>query len=108
MNIVEIPLTRGYISLVDAEHAHLVQKYSWYENSGYAFCTSYVTGSRKTFLMHRFLWELFHGTIPIGGRIEHINGNNLDNRLDNLRTEVAKHQGERFKVCFTCKETKLI
>lgn len=35
--------------------------------------------------MHRFIWETVNGPIPEGLRIDHINGDTLDNKLENLR-----------------------
>lgn len=39
----------------------------------------------KTYLrLHRVVWAMSHGSWP-SGEIDHINGNRLDNRLENLR-----------------------
>ena len=35
--------------------------------------------------LHRIVWEMNFGTIPSGMMIDHVNGDNLDNRLGNLR-----------------------
>ncbi len=35
-------------------------------------------------LLHRSTWEAEHGAIPDGHYIHHVNGDRLDNRLDNL------------------------
>lgn len=41
--------------------------------------------NRKTYLVHRFVWECLHGMIPDGKVIDHISNNKEDNRLSNLQ-----------------------
>jgi hypothetical protein len=38
----------------------------------------------KKDMVHRAVWKKANGPIPIGYEIHHINGNRLDNRLENL------------------------
>lgn len=37
------------------------------------------------YLIHRLVWVWHNGPIPIGMRIDHINRNQFDNRIENLR-----------------------
>lgn len=50
----------------------------------------------KRFLTHRVIWELVNGPIPKGMCIDHIDGNGLNNRLENLRvTTLSINQRNR-------------
>lgn len=46
--------------------------------------------NHKHFLVHRAVWEAFNGPIPDNYDIDHIDGNPLNNALENLR--IASHQ----------------
>lgn len=85
MNHVEIPLTRGLVTLVDAEDAERVLAAgSWYARVGEHSSTCYAernaptrNGRRGRLMLHTFLTGF-----PL---TDHINGNGLDNRRANLR-----------------------
>ena len=75
-----IPLTQGRETLVDAEDVEFLKKFNWYwsackTNTGYA-----VLKITNNLGMHRALTEC-----PDGYMVDHINGNSLDNRKENLR-----------------------
>ena len=40
---------------------------------------------RKTYRVHRIIWEMLKGPIPEGYVIDHIDGNRGNNRIENLR-----------------------
>lgn len=80
----EIPLTKGYVALVDDEDYERLMSHKWKWRALITPSTSYATrrepGSRRTIRMHR---EIL-GTSP-GMDTDHINGNGLDNQRTNLR-----------------------
>lgn len=39
----------------------------------------------KAYAVHRVVWEMFHGEMPDGFLIDHIDGDGLNNRIGNLR-----------------------
>lgn len=54
-----------------------------HNNVGYVLCT--VQGDKRHVLAHRIVYETFHGEIPEGYEIDHINSVRDDNRLCNLQ-----------------------
>lgn len=86
MKIIPLrPYDRGYFTIVDDDiHEYLCQ-WNWHmRNGGYAARPYRVGGagsSQKLILMHRLV-----NNTPKGLFTDHINGNKLDNRRENLRT----------------------
>ena len=83
----EIKLTQGKTALVNKDDFKRLSQYKWHYNSrGYATRQEYlgkVNGKykQKTICMHREV-----NNTPVGKDTDHINGNKLDNRRENLRT----------------------
>jgi len=55
------------------------------DGDGYKFFNAVDNGVRNTYRLHRFIWEAFNGEIPTDMTIDHIDGNKVNNRLDNLQ-----------------------
>ena len=80
-NMKEIKLTQGKTAIVDDEDFKELSKFKWYCNHGYAVrCIALETGRQKTAWMHTAIMGEQKGL-----EIDHINGNPLDNRKENLR-----------------------
>lgn len=73
-----IPLTQGKKALIDDDDFKIVSEYQWQYDHGYA--RGWV--NRKRVYMHRMLLK--------ASRIDHINGNTIDNRKSNLRPATQK------------------
>lgn len=54
--------------------------------NGYSRCTVQAEGGKpKRYYVHRFIWEVYNGLIPVGFVIDHHNDIRDDNRLCNLQ-----------------------
>lgn len=84
IDCVEYRLPSGQSAIFDASDEDLISRFSWYMNpQGYAIAATKPGKSgekRKTITMHGLVMMR-----PVGCIIDHINGNKLDNRKDNLR-----------------------
>lgn len=85
METYTIPLTRGKETIVDKDIAELWDGIKWYCSSkGYAVTNIRNSdGKRTTLRLHRVVANV-HG-LPGDIEPDHINGNPLDNRRENLR-----------------------
>ena len=73
-----------------------------------------IKKSGYTKLEHRAVWEEYHGKIPKDHFIHHINGNKLDNRIENLECLSRIEHGKthripnRKRICFSSGSVKII
>jgi hypothetical protein len=105
-----IELTRGLITLVDDENFDYLNQWKWYYSGRYVMRRD--NKLFKTVYMHRVIMET-----PDGMDTDHINGNRLDNRKDNLRicnntqnaqnANIRKDNKSGYKgVCFVNRDKK--
>lgn len=81
-----IELFGGQIARVDDEDFEHLSKHRWYLTAGYASRGQWKDGKAYSLLMHREIMALK----PYDGRfVDHVNGDPLDNRKENLR--ICRH-----------------
>lgn len=115
----EIPLTRGFVAIVDAEDYERLNQWKWYakrvganSDGFYASSITRVGGKGNNVLMHRLV-----NNTPKGMVTDHINHNTLDNRKINLRNatraqnlaNMTKRPGlsSKYKGVSRCKREKM-
>lgn len=89
---MEVPLTQGYVALVDREDYEELIKYKWSayktNNTFYAIRNIYIGTKRTTVNMHRVIIEP-----PNDLFVDHIDGNGLNNQRSNLRICTSSQNG---------------
>lgn len=92
MASVEIPLSQGKVALIDEEDLPLVAGYSWHvyhkSDSHLWYAVAWIPGCRPKRKIG------LHNLIVGAPRVDHRNGNGLDNRRENLR-ECTQRQNIR-------------
>jgi hypothetical protein len=79
-----LKLSSGRETILDDEDYEKLSKYKWHECKGYATRTYWVKENGKRKLKRDFIAREIMGN-PKGMHVDHINGNTLDNRKENLR-----------------------
>lgn len=79
---VKIPLTQGHYALIDKEDLSELSKYKFHIDKGYVSTSKWIKEEKrvKHFRIHNILMAPSQGL-----EVDHINGDPLDNRKENLR-----------------------
>ena len=77
-----IPLIGGGYALADARDIPLLSLFKWkrHNRNGHYYAVAYSKSHGRYVMMHRIILDA-----PKGKEVDHINGNGLDNRRENLR-----------------------
>ena len=83
-DLAYITLTKGYTAVIDAADAELVGRYAWcalvQSHGAYAYRTDCSGDKPEAVYLHRLLMDA-----PADLYVDHIDGDRLNNRRDNLR-----------------------
>lgn len=87
---VEIPLSNGGVTIIDAEDAHLAAGHSWFgvQRGRNRYALSFVDG--KQVALHRRILGVEGALV-----VDHIDFDGLNNRRANLRAVTARENGRR-------------
>ena len=86
----QIPLNPDTVALVDDTDYDQVRAYNWFlSGTGYAVGFVPIDGKYKLTYLHRLLMNAQPGEI-----VDHINGDVLNNRRDNLRLATPQQNGQ--------------
>lgn len=84
--MIEISLTQNKITFVDDEDYSVISRYNWcaHKDGNTYYAMAYIPGSGKKHKKMIYLHRLIMNAQP-EQQVDHINGNGLDNRRENLR-----------------------
>jgi len=69
----------------------------WLGKTGYMVVGVKIAGKRLHFFQHRIIWYIATGNDPLDSRIDHIDGNPLNNKFQNLRMASQAENGQNAK-----------
>ena len=88
--MAEINLGNGLVAKVDDHIRDEVLRYRWrIQPGGRTFNAVRTDDDGQVQTMQRFVMSIAGTSIPGGRRIRHINGDGLDNRMENLRVRIS-------------------
>ena len=97
---MQIPLTKGFIALVDDEDYHWLVRFRWHVGgltTGHPVARTYIGKSPDAKTTYADMHRLIMGE-PDGLQVDHRNGDSLDNRRDNLRLATPRQNMANSKV----------
>lgn len=93
----EINLTQDKKALIDDDDYSRIARYRWYYQSPMGYARAWIEGKRV--YMHRLIFNVKQKEI----QVDHINGNKLDNRKENLRIATpSQNQANKPKTSKKC------
>jgi len=94
--VKQIPLTRGFVALVDDEDFAELSQFKWHYHRGYAERATSAAGGKERRIeqMHRRIMGLPYGDPR---QIDHVDHDGLDNRHCNLR-RCSHVENDRYRV----------
>lgn len=95
MSRIEIPLTKGYVAIIDDADAPLVAPYKWSVHDGKRNAGNLYAVNHKVGFMHRLILGCSKGD---GVEVDHEDGNGLHNRRNNLRKSTSSQNKFNMKV----------
>lgn len=92
--LIQIELTRGFVTLIDDEDAHLVTPHKWYSHlsGGINYAERRPSHAGPILKLHNVLLRP-----PTGFIVDHADGDGLNNRRSNLRLASALDNGRNKK-----------
>jgi hypothetical protein len=90
----EMKLTKGKVMIVDDDMYEYLSQWKWQALSTNGKWYAYRNSGRRAIYVHRLVADA-----PDGVKVDHKNGNGLDNRRENLRLATGSQNAQNSKVC---------